>query len=164
MALPIKQFWAGALSALALLFGGTANADDPIEWDEDATAVYTARVVAMEYVGSPPCPPDHICMNSFYDLTLDPVQPLGNSPNIGRQTFRVIQHAQYIDDIVIVVSVQRDLAGKWHLIDWTLMEQRACFYDPRKELWDNFEDRDGDWDAEYKEETEQTCVTSTVRL
>ena len=112
----------------------------------------------MDHVGDLPCPPEHICMSSVFDLTLEPLEPIGNSPDIGTQTFRVIQHAKYIEGLVLVIVAQRDVAGKWHLIDRTLMQRTACFEDPAGDVEDNFDDPENDWYAEHDEDSRETCI------
>lgn len=154
----MKYKRAGALGAFALLLASPALAQTPVEYDEDAASIYYARVVTMEHVGELPCPPEHICMSSFFDLTLEPLEPIGNSPDIGTQTFRVIQHAQYIEGLVLVIVARRDMAGKWHLIDRTRMERRACFDDPSGDVEDNFDDPENDWYAEHDEDSQETCI------
>lgn len=154
----IRNMRAKAFSALALLFCVPALAQAPVDYDEDATAVYLARVVSMEFAGDMPCPPEYICMSSLYYLTLEPVEPIANSPDIGTRTFRVVQHARYIDGHVLLAVAQRDKDGNWHLVDRTSMERRACFSDPRGDVSDNFEDERGDWYAEFDENNRETCI------
>lgn len=148
----------GAFALFCIGFGAPAFAGEEIEFEEDSTAVYLARVASMNYVGSPPCPVDYICMDSVFDMEIEPVETLGNSPNIGSQTFRVVQHGPYIDGTVLVIAAQRDTAGQWHLVDRTRMERRACFNDPRTDFWDNFEDPENEWEAIRDENSGEICL------
>lgn len=157
-----KKYRAGALGAFALLFCAPAAAQNAIEWDEDASAVFTAKVVEMEWVGQGNCPPEHICMNGWWDLTLDPIEVLAGEPDIARQTYRVIQHASYVPGYQLVAVVQRDVAGKWHLIDRTRMVRQVCFDDPDAMVWDNISDAGSEWDAEHERDSGQTCMIADM--
>jgi hypothetical protein len=157
-----KQNGAGAFGALALLVCTHANAQTaqvPIEWDEDASAVYTAKVVDMEWVGEMACPPEYICLGGWWDLTLEPVEVLSGESDIGRQTFRVVQHASYIPGYQLVAVAQRDVTGKWHLIDRTRMVRRVCFNDPNAMVWDNVSDAGSKWDAAHNRDSGETCMS-----
>ncbi len=132
----------------------------PPQLDEDFTAVYLARVVEMTHVGFPPCPPEVICWNAIWDIVLDPVDMLGSDQEVGRQTYRISQHAAYLPGSTLVAAVQRDVDGKWHLISRSHIEKRVCFHDPNGDIWDNHEDPDREWDAEHDRETRQTCLTA----
>ena len=151
-------FCLAGLSGCATLSGGDErqSALDP----EADFAIYTARIDRMEYVGAPPCPDGYICMSGLYDLQLTPLEMIAGNPNLGRQTYRVLQHSAYIRNITLLVHAKRDEAGLWSLTDRSIIYAEACLDSADDTIADVLEGTDSEWDSDYDEEEEDlVCFT-----
>lgn len=125
-------------------------------------AVYIARIDSMNYVGSPPCPKNHICMNSFFDLQLTPDEVIAGNPDIGTQTYRVIQHSPFRDGLALMVHAKREQGGKWALVQRRIVSVAGCLDSDLTRALEAIENSDSDWNAEEGEEG-QTCLSRLLQ-
>ncbi len=164
---------AKALRVFALLLGGlmlgacATTSDDyapsPIDKEADF-AIYVARIVDMDFIELPPCPEDHICLSALFDLTLEPVETVAGHPGVGRQTFRVLQHSAYRDDIALLAHVRRDGDGKWQLIGRRVVSLNVCISaDAQKDMGD-LNATDSRWFLENDGEDGEACLSRSYRV
>ena len=115
-----------AMAGFTLMAGACASTSQPVVAGP-AYAIYTARIVDQKDAGAPPCPPEHICMSRYNDITLQPLETIAGNPNPGRQTFRRLMHGQFRSDLILVAHTRRDEGRAWKLVDLALLSMSACF-------------------------------------
>ncbi len=129
-----------------------------------AYAIYTARIVDQQYGGSSPCPPEHICMWSYNDITLQPLETIAGNPNPGRQTFRRLMHGQFRSDLILVAHTRRDDGQTWKLVDLALLSMSACFEAeddivPHDDIVTHLDEAESRWDADKTDDGE-ICLSA----
>ena len=130
----IDQKRAGALSALALFCGlsssalaqtsGSEASDDPAH-----EAVYIARVTNIEQIGPVPCQAEELCWNFISELTVEPIEMISGSAEIGSFTFRIYEPHQRIGPPAIRIRARRVGEAEWQLISYGWLREWACLND-----------------------------------
>lgn len=161
----IKQFRAKAFDAFALLFGAqiiggcVAGGDDrpsPLVPDADF-AIYTARIDGMHLIGLPDCPENHICLDAVFDLTITPVEIIAGNPRVGKQTFRIIKHSAYPNDVTLMIHAKREPDGKWSLLSRSIVDVSACLASSARDEAESLRDTNSDWRV-WGEEQGEVCL------
>ena len=90
-------------------------------------AVYVAKVVASENVGTPVCSGNTLCPNHLYDVVLKPQEIIAGNPTIDQQAFRLAQNSPYLDNVRLLVRVTRENSGaNWQVQGREALEVRGC--------------------------------------
>ena len=176
-----KRKRAEALGAFALLTCATTmtgcaatghqgyEADDALDPNADF-AVFLARVDGMDYVRTPQSCMDaereersddtiFLCWHSIYDLRLTPLEHVAGRPALETYTFRISQHAQYRDGVVLLVYVKRASNGTWFVRDRTLADVRGCLTSDAANDAEIVEEKRSEWSLEEVDEHDQLCFS-----
>lgn len=139
--------------------------------DPDADfAIFLGRVDGMDYVGTPQScvdaqqeeRPDNtmfLCWHGIYDLRLSPLDHVAGRPTLETYTFRVSQHAQYREGVVLLVYVKRAANGAWFVRDRTLADVRACLSSDAADDAEIIEEKRSEWSLEDVDEYDQLCFS-----
>ena len=118
--------YAGALAtALPLVIAIPAAAQESASQsttEHDVELIGT--VTAMVEVDRPTCPPDYLCFDSTYLMTLADIRQLSGPPMEGPSTFTVSLHSAYQPGMIVRLRV-RDTGGE----RWQVIERRIMGYD-----------------------------------
>ncbi|GEM_PF-5989294 len=116
----ILATYAGALTAALPLASAvpTAAQETPAE---DVELIGT--VSGMVEVDRPTCPPDYLCFNSTYLMTLENIQHLSGPPLDGPPAFTISLHSAYQPGMIVRLTV-RDTGGE----QWQVIERRIMGY------------------------------------
>lgn len=166
--LNLSKLRAEAFGAFALLLGllalsacattGQSEPSRPSAFDPNADySIFMARIESMKFTGLPECPEGYICMNSFYDLRLTPIEYLAGNNTIGTHTYAISQHSAYRRGLILLVHAKRDGEGLWQLVDRTTVSLEACLGDDAIEGAKAINAGTSIWDTTENEETEEVC-------